>query len=175
VGNILHISRIDTGRLEMEPRPISLNEMTAETADNHQTLVQERGLTLEHHPAEPGPMILADRVQMMQVLSNLVGNAIRYTPAGGKIVISTGKKKTKGRLWATATVSDTGMGIPEEELPHIYERFFRGEKPQLMQVSGTGLGLAIVKEIVELHGGQVTVESQVDVGTTFLIWLPLAR
>ena len=72
------------------------------------------------------------------------------------------------------TVSDTGMGIPEDELPHVFERFFRGEKPRAMQLSGTGLGLAIVKEIVELHGGRVTVESQVDVGTIFTVWLPLA-
>lgn len=72
-------------------------------------------------------------------------------------------------------VADTGMGIPEEELPHIFERFFRGEKPRRMQVPGTGLGLAIVKEIVELHGGRVTVESRVGEGTTFTVWLPLAE
>jgi signal transduction histidine kinase len=71
-------------------------------------------------------------------------------------------------------VKDNGMGIPEEELPHIFERFFRGERPRSMQMSGTGLGLAIVKDIVELHGGLVKVESKVDVGTTFTIWLPLA-
>jgi len=67
------------------------------------------------------------------------------------------------------------MGIPEQELPHIFERFFRGEEPQTMQISGTGLGLAIAREIVELHGGRVTVASQVDVGTTFTVWLPLAE
>jgi two-component system sensor histidine kinase BaeS len=120
-------------------------------------------------------MILADRVQMMQVLNNLVQNAIRYTPAGGEIVVAAAQERARDRTWAVATVSDTGMGIPEDELLHIFERFFRGEKPRLMQVSGTGLGLAIVKEIVELHGGWVTVESQVDLGTTFTIWLPLAR
>ena len=67
------------------------------------------------------------------------------------------------------------MGIPEEELPYVFERFFRGEKPRAMQTSGTGLGLAIVKEIVELHGGRVTVESRVDAGTTFTVWLPLTK
>jgi signal transduction histidine kinase len=70
------------------------------------------------------------------------------------------------------TVADTGIGIPEEELPYIFDRFFRGEKPRTMQVSGTGLGLAILKEIVELHGGRVTVKSEVDEGSTFTVWLP---
>ncbi|HEC33156.1 MAG TPA: ATP-binding protein, partial [Chloroflexi bacterium] len=103
-----------------------------------------------------------------------VTNALYYTPEGGRVVVSTGREEAEGRAWATATVADTGMGIPEEELPHIFERFFRGVKPRQMQISGTGLGLAIVKEIVELHGGWVTVESQVGEGTTFTVWLPLA-
>jgi len=114
-----------------------------------------------------------DPERMRQVLDNLVGNAIRYTPEGGKVVVSAGKEEAEGRSWATVTVADTGMGIPEEELPHIFERFFRGEKPRMMQISGTGLGLAIAREIVELHGGHMTVESKVDAGTTFTIWLPL--
>jgi len=175
VENILQISRIDTGRLEMKPRPTSLNQLTEQAVASHQMLAQKRGLTLEHHTAEPGPVTLVDPVRMMQVLNNLVENAIRYTPEGGKVVVSTGREETEGRVWTTATVSDTGMGIPEEELPRIFERFFRGEEVRLMQISGTGLGLAIVKEIVELHGGRVGVESQVDVGTTFTVWLPLAR
>lgn len=90
------------------------------------------------------------------------------------MVLSTGTEKTEGRTWITVRVADTGIGIPTDELPHLFERFFRREKPRAMQIPGTGLGLAIVKEIVELHGGRVTVESQVDKGTTFTIWLPLA-
>ena len=119
-------------------------------------------------------MALIDPQQMMQVLNNLVRNAIQYTPAGGRVTISTGKEEAEGRVWAVLAVADTGMGISEKELPHTFERFFRGEKPQLMQIPGTGLGLAIVKEIVELHGGRVMVESQVDVGTTFTAWLPVS-
>ncbi len=175
VEDILQISRIDTGRLEMKPWPTSLNQLTEKIVASHEMLAQERGLTLEHHPAEPEPVALADPKRMTQVLNNLVENAIRYTPEGGQVVVSTGQEETEGRVWATATVADTGMGIPEEELPRIFERFFRGEEVRLMQISGTGLGLAIAKEIVELHGGRVTVESQVDVGTTFTIWLPLAE
>ena len=173
VEDILQISRIDAGRLELKPRPILLNELTDAAVVGHQVLAENRRLTLEYQPAEPGPVALADTHYMMQVLNNLIVNSIRYTPEGGRVVVSTGKQDAKGRVWATATVTDTGIGIPEEELPHVFERFFRGEGPRLMQVPGTGLGLAIVKEIMELHGGMVTVESQVKEGTTFTVWLPL--
>ena len=210
VQDILQISHIDTGRLEMKPRLVFLDELSETTVASHRALAQERGLTLDHLLEKPGtlaiswpeallgdsdsaglglgraqssrravepsaPLVtLVDPERMVQVLNNLVGNAIRYTPEGGEVVVSVGKKEMDGRAWATVTVADTGMGIPEEELPHIFERFFRGEKPRAMQLSGTGLGLAIVKEIVELHGGRVTVESQMDVGTIFTVWLPLA-
>jgi len=107
------------------------------------------------------------------VLNNLIGNAIRYTPAKGTVTVSSGRMEAERRTWATVTVADTGIGIPAEDLPHIFARFFRGEEPRRMQLTGTGLGLAIVKEIVELHGGRVAVESQESVGSTFTVWLPL--
>jgi signal transduction histidine kinase/DNA-binding response OmpR family regulator len=175
VEDILQISRIDAGRLEMQPRATYLNGLMEAIFTSRKVLADERGLTMEYNPATPGPMVLVDPDRMMQVLGNLVTNAIQYTPKGGKITISTATAEEGGRLWATATVADTGMGIPEHELPHIFDRFFRGEQPRLMQVSGTGLGLAIVKEIVELQGGHVTVESKVDEGSTFTLWLPLAE
>ncbi|MEA3342405.1 MAG: GAF domain-containing protein [Chloroflexota bacterium] len=175
VEDILEISRIDSGRLEMKSGPTSLNELTEAVAGSHREQAQERGLALEYRPAEPGPVALADSNRIMQALINLVGNGIRYTPEGGKVTVSTGKQETKGRAWATVTVADTGMGIPDEELPRIFERFFRGKEPRDMQLSGTGLGLSIAQEIVELHGGQVTVESEKDVGSVFTVWLPLAE
>ncbi len=175
VEDILQISRIETGRLEISPRSVPLNELTETVFINHQPLAQEREMTIEHRPAEPGPEVLVDPDRMTQALANLVTNAIQYTPRGEGIAISTAEKEAKGRTWGTVTVADTGMGIPEEELPHIFERFFRGERPRSLQIPGTGLGLAIAKDIVELHGGQVTVESEIDMGTTFTIWLPLAR
>jgi len=174
VEGILQIARIDSGRLEMKPRPTLLNELAEAAVAHHQPLAQKHGLTLEHHPAEPGPLALVDPDQGLQVLNNLVKNGILYTPRGEQVVVSTGKAEAEGRAWATATVSDTGMGIPEDELPHIFDRFFRGKEPRSMQISGAGLGLSIVEEIVELHGGRVTVESEMDVGTTVTVWLPLA-
>ncbi len=175
VEDILHISRIDAGRLEMNPLPFPLNELTERVTVSRQALARRQGLTLKHRPAKPGPVALVDPQRTTQVLDNLVGNAIHYTPAGGAVVVSTGVEAAQGRAWATVTISDTGMGIPEDELSFIFDRFFRGERPREMQLSGTGLGLSIVKEIVELHGGWVTVESAEGQGSAFTVWLPLVE
>jgi signal transduction histidine kinase len=163
VEGILEISRIDAGRMEMKPCPTSLNELTRHVVASYHVLAEERGLTLEHRPETrflPRNLVsMVDPERMMQVFNNLVENGIRYTPEGGTVVVSTGTEEAEGRTWATVTVADTGMGIPEDELPHVFDRFFRGVEPRAMQLTGTGLGLAIAKEIVELHGGYVTVES----------------
>jgi signal transduction histidine kinase/putative methionine-R-sulfoxide reductase with GAF domain len=172
VQDVLRISRIDG--LAIRPRPTPLNELTNVTVLSHQTLAKNQNLALTHRPAEPGPTALADPEQMMHVLNNLVENAIHYTPAGGKVVVTTGQDELKERRWATVTVTDTGMGIPEDELPHVFDRFFRGEEPKSLQISGTGLGLAIAKEIVDLHAGRLTVKSEAGSGSSFTVWLPLA-
>jgi signal transduction histidine kinase len=172
VRDILEMSRVDAGRLELRLKPTSLNELAETTVVNHENQAQEHGLTLAYNPASRDPVALADSQWMTQVMNNLMSNAIRYTPGDGTITVSTSTKTAEGRSWATVTVSDTGIGIPEDELPYIFDRFFRGEEPRKMQVSGTGLGLAILKEIVELHGGRVTVESEVDKGSSFTVWLP---
>jgi signal transduction histidine kinase len=180
VDDILQISRIEAGRLELALAPTPLSGLVASVAANYQVLAEEKELALEYRSAtndegEAGPMALIDQQWITQVLSNLVANAIRYTLPGGTIVMSITEGEVGGRTWATVAVADTGIGIPEDELPHIFDRFFRGEKPWAMQLTGTGLGLSIVKDVVELHGGRVTVESEEDVGSTFTIWLPLAN
>jgi PAS domain S-box-containing protein len=175
VEDILQISRIEAGRLELSLKPIPLNDLADAVVVAHRVLAESRQLTLKHRPAKPGPVALADRDQMTQVLNNLVLNAIQYTPEGGRVTVSAGRQEADGREWGLISVADSGIGIPDEELPHIFERFFRGERPQQLQIPGTGLGLAIVKEIVELHGGRITVESHSGRGTTFTVWLPLAE
>jgi len=180
VLDILQIARVDAGRLMVKPAPTSLDELIEAAIASYYVLAESRELTLEHHPAAGGrldapPVVaLVDPQRMVQVLNNLVENAICYTPEGGRVVVSASRQEAGGRVWATVAVADTGMGIPEEELAHVFDRFFRGVEPRLMQISGTGLGLSIVREIVELHGGHVTVESRVGEGSTFTVWLPLA-
>lgn len=173
VRDILEMSRVDAGRLEIRPEPTSINDLVEMSLEKYERQAREQELTLQYRPGEEVPVAMADPRWMMQVLNNLLSNAIRYTPAGGAITVATGKEVAEGRPWATITVKDTGIGIPEDELPFIFDRFYRGERPQTMQVSGTGLGLAILKEIIELHGGQVTVQSQVDKGSSFTVWIPV--
>jgi len=173
IEDILRVSEIDAGRLEMRPLPAELNNFVEAVAASYRALAQERGVALEVRLAEPSPVVSVDPEWMGQVLDKLVDNAVHYTPEGGSIVVSTGTAEADGRVWATVTVADTGIGIPADELPHIFDRFYRGEEPRAMQMTGTGLGLAIVREIVELHGGRVTVESEKGVGSTFTVWLPV--
>ena len=181
VEDILYVSRIDAGRLAMEARPVGIDELANAAVLSHQLLAANQGVDLEvklssaEGMTSSSPVVLVDPGQMMQVINNLVENGIRYTPAGGRVVVSTMTAGAEGRVWAVIEVADTGWGIPEEELPHIFERFFRGEEPRQMQISGTGLGLAIVREVVELHGGRVTVDSRWGEGSTFRVWLPLAE
>jgi two-component system sensor histidine kinase VicK len=108
---------------------------------------------------------------LKQVLVNLVGNAIKYTPAGGEVVVGVGKEGNRARL----TVSDNGPGIPAEDLPHIFERFYRAEKSRTRtkEGKGFGLGLSIAYWIIRNHGGQIDVSSSAKAGTTFCVWLPL--
>ena len=175
VEGILEIARLDAGRMALDLRVISLNNLVAPTVERHQALAKEKGLRIEYRPADPSPVVEADPALIRRVLDNLLSNAIRYTLPGGRITVATGTAQAEDRAWATVTVSDTGIGIPENELPHVFDRFFRGEEPRRMQISGTGLGLSIVQELVERHGGFVTVDSRVGEGSTFTVWLPMAE
>jgi len=173
VEDILEMSRVDAGRIDLEPQMTPLGQLAEDAVERHAPDARRRGLVLTCQPCEDSPAWV-DRQRMMQVMNNLISNAIRYTPEGGQITVSTDRLEQNGRRWARATVIDTGMGIPEDELPYIFDRFFRGEKPRSMQISGTGLGLAIVQEIVQLHGGRVMVESEVNEGSTFAVLVPAA-
>jgi two-component system sensor histidine kinase BaeS len=115
-------------------------------------------------------VVEADRSQIRNVLRNLVGNAIKFTPPGGEVKCEV--QERDGHL--VFVISDTGIGIPAEDVPHIFERFYRGTQVASQHIPGTGLGLAIVKQIVEAHGGMVEVDSVVGAGTTFTVSLPRA-
>ena len=172
VEQILQLSKLDAGRLELSPQPTSINDLMEIAVGNHSILAEKMNISLRYHPCDQIPMALLDPQHAILVLNNLLRNALQYTENGGKVQVSTGLDQRDERNWATVTIKDTGIGIPAEEIPHIFERFYRGERPRTQQISGSGLGLAIVKEIVELHGGQVTVQSHVKQGSTFTAWFP---
>jgi len=175
IDRIFKISRIDAGRVEMHPEPTSLNHAISYVKARFQSQAEEKNLTLEVHPVPEDAMALVDPIQLEEILDNLLSNALSYTSAGGRIGLTAERREDEGRTWAVITVADTGIGIPEDELPYIFERFFRGDLPKKEQISGTGLGLVIVQQLVALHGGQITVQSQEGEGTTFTVELPLAQ
>ena len=168
--DILQISRIYTGRVDIKPRPTDLNELVKDVITNQRALAQERGVLLTYTVADARPLAAIDPQQLMPVLNNLVADAIHYTPAGGTITVSIGLEATPERAWIA--VADTGEEIQAADQPYVFERFFREWEPQSQRVSETGVRLMLVKGIVELHGGQVSVASATG-GTTFTLWLPL--
>jgi signal transduction histidine kinase len=152
----------------------SLDALISEVTALHITRAEARGLTLAHMPG-PAPVRLdVDRNQMLQVLTNLVGNAVAYTPPGEQVRITSGLAEQEGVPGVAVEVVNTGVVIPPEDLPHLFERFFRGRTGLESGEAGTGLGLSISKEIVEQHGGTIGVRSTTADGTVFTLWLPLA-
>ena len=115
--------------------------------------------------------VLGNRLNMEEVISNLIRNGIKYTPEGGKVTVSA----TSDMNYVCIRVSDTGYGIPEKDIGHIFERFYRVKNERTRYIIGTGLGLAIVKSIVEAHAGMIHVESEVNKGTEFKVFIPTAE
>ena len=174
IEGLLDLSRIDLGKVQASFQPIDLNLLVGTLVADREALVAERGLIMGVQPAEEMPWTLADPKLIEQVLTNLLTNAVNYTPAGGAITLRTEMAETGGRRWVTVSVADTGPGISKEEQTHLFERFYRGEAGHASDIPGTGLGLAICKEIIDRHDGRITVESQVGHGTIFTAWLPVA-
>ena len=121
------------------------------------------------------PLALAEATMFTQVISNLMANAINYTPGGGVVTLSTGMRLDNRQEWITISVQDTGPGISDADRPHIFERFYRGEAGRKSGAPGTGLGLSICRQVVEKMEGRLTVDSTPGQGATFTVWLKPAR
>jgi heavy metal sensor kinase len=170
VGDLLLLAQAESGKIPLEMRPVELDTVLLEVFQQMRVLSGDR-IQLALTDIDQ-VQVVGDRDRLKQVVVNLVSNAIKYTPAGGKVAMSLGKSGTQARL----AVSDTGPGIPAQDLPHIFERFYRAEKSRTRSRdgSGFGLGLSIAYWIVHHHGGRIEVDSKEGQGTSFCIWLPLA-
>ncbi|MBN2392274.1 MAG: PAS domain S-box protein [Anaerolineae bacterium] len=170
--DIVVLSRLDAGRIDLQRRPALLNELVESSFGHYRSRARQQDISLRFEPLESDILLYVDPNHVEQLFSRLLENALAYTPKGGAITVKARREAIAQRTGVVVTVTDTGIGIPEAEKPLIFERFFRGEKSSTHQASGTGLGLAIVKAVVELHGGQVSVESVEGIGSTFTVWLP---
>ena len=166
VEDLLFVAQLEAGRLELDPTDVDLAELARAAVDAARPAARERGVELAVH-AEP-VFLRGDGTRLGQVLDNLVANAVKFTPEGGSVTVRAVSEEDA----VVVTVTDTGVGIPAEEQRRLFERFFRASTATERQIPGTGLGLAIVKAIVEAHGGDVSVVSGVDLGTTFRVRLP---
>lgn len=167
VDDLLDLSQLESKRVTLDLRPVDVAVLVAHTVDKLQPLAQGSGLLLaKETPTEV--WVNADRDRLEQVLTNLVDNALKYTPRGGRVDVRVAKANREVEI----SVSDTGKGIRPDDLPHVFERFYRADRSRTRGSGGTGLGLAIARHIVEAHGGRIRVYSLLDEGTTFLFTLP---
>ncbi len=168
VGGLLLLAQAESGKLSLSMKPVQLDTLLVEVFQEMRVLA---GSKVHIHLKEIDQLeVKGDRDRLKQLLLNLAGNAIQYTPAGGDVYLSLGRVGDQARM----VVRDTGPGIPSEDLPHIFERFYRAEKSRTRtRTSGFGLGLSIAHWIVEHHNGRIEVESKDGQGTAFIIWLPL--
>lgn len=170
VGDLRDLSLTEVGGLTLHKQPLDIGALVKSLLDTMEPMAQEKGITLKGEIAPGLPAVQADPDRMQQVLANLFLNALQYTEPGGQVSV-------QAQVEAGAVqvqICDTGRGIPEEELAHIFDRFYRVEKSRSRESGGSGLGLAIVRSLVELHGGRVAVRSKVGEGSCFAVSLPFA-
>jgi signal transduction histidine kinase len=169
IHDLFELSKMEEGKVPLQPEWIDVTEVVDQVLLKTKMKAKEKGLTFQLDIGEDIPLIFADGHRIEQVLYNLIDNAIRYTEQG-TISVSLSQSLTDS---VSIHIKDSGIGIPESEIPYIFERFYRVEKSRAREFGGTGLGLAIVKKLIELHGGKVKVTSQSGEGTTFSITLPI--
>jgi signal transduction histidine kinase len=170
VSDVLDISRIISGKMQLEPRPVDLREVAEAAVATIAPGAQAKGLTLD--VGTEHVMVRADGDRLQQVLWNLLSNAVKFTPAGGTVVVRLVRHENR----ATISVADTGMGIPTWFLPHVFERFRQADVGPTRERGGLGLGLSISRQLIELHGGTIEAASNgAGKGSIFTITLPLAE
>ena len=171
ISDLLLLAQADSGELTIQKEPVEVDTLLLDIFRQTQRLAERakgvNGLTIQLG-SEDQALVLGDKDRLRQLLLNLTGNAIKYTPIGGQIML--GLEVVNG--WVKVSVQDTGIGISEENQALIFERFYRTDKARSREIGGSGLGLSISQWIAWAHGGKITVESQLQVGSTFTLWLP---
>ena len=171
VEDLFEMSQLETGQLPLSPSPNSLTDLISDTLESFTAQAARHGVRLEGSVAPGIDPLWLDAQKIGRVLNNLVGNALRHTPPGGAVEI---RAQAAGDE-VMVEVSDTGEGILPEDLPRVFEQFYRGEKSRSRATGGAGLGLAIARRIVEAHGGRIEVQSEPGAGTQMRFFLPLRR
>ncbi len=177
IDDLLSLSRLESGSAQINPMTVQLNEIVTALVQDRRALAARSGLLLEVVCDPELPATRGDPRLLAQVFTNLLTNAMNYTPSGGRVTLRTRRRESADGLWSVVEFADSGPGIPIDEQPLLFRRFFRGRAGQTRGIPGTGLGLAICKEIIEHHQGRITVESEgvPGKGTCFSVWLPASQ
>jgi signal transduction histidine kinase len=166
--NLLELSKLDSGLVALDLRPDDLRAVVDNAIEQAQPVADRKGVLLTVSVPDTALHQLHDPPRIGQVLSNLIGNAIKFTPAGGRVAVELEATADGAEL----TVTDTGTGIRPEELPHVFERFYRGTMSEAERAAGSGLGLSIAKSIVDMHGGRISIQTAPGAGTQVVVALP---
>jgi signal transduction histidine kinase len=167
IDDILFLSRVDGGRFQLERSSVDLDALVTERVESIRPAAEKKRVEVRLDTTDGGVRLWADASRLTEVVDNLLSNAVKFTPEGGDVFVTVATSDETTHL----EVRDTGVGIPEDEAGRLFERFFRASTAQNIQ--GTGLGLSITKSIVEAHGGTISVQSSVGVGTTITVDLPV--
>ncbi len=169
IDDLFEMAQVDAGGLRLEPADSSLSDLVSDTLERFSRLAQERGVALHGQVAAGVDPVWMDVARIERVLANLTANALRHTPPGGAVALNAWREAGRG---VVVEVCDSGAGIEAQDLPHVFERFYRGEKSRSRETGGAGLGLAISKGMVEAHGGVMGVESVAGHGARFYFTIP---
>lgn len=168
IDDLFQVAQLDAGGMIVQPVTCSLGDLISDTLESFTALANESGVMLNGSVTTGVDPVQLDCARVGRLLNNLVGNAIRYTPSGGCVTLTAWREESVVKI----SVSDSGEGISEEDLPHIFDRFYRGEKSRNRGKGGAGLGLAIAQGIAKAHGGSISVQSNPTLGTIFIVTLP---
>jgi signal transduction histidine kinase len=173
VNDLLDAAKLESGSLQLEPTDVDLRDLINETCESFAQLAREKGLTLarDDMPADLPRVVRADRAKLRRVIVNLLSNALKFTPKGGRVSV---RVEAEGERAARIAITDTGVGIAADDLPFLFDKYEQARHRATRGEKGTGLGLYITRQLVELHGGEISVESEVGRGSTFSFTLPLA-
>ncbi|HVF45388.1 MAG TPA: ATP-binding protein [Pyrinomonadaceae bacterium] len=171
VNDLLDASKLESGTMRLDPTTIELGGLVSDLREQMQPLAREKEISLEEDVPEDLPPLRADRAKLRRILVNLVSNALKFTPKGGRVRLGASREGPLVRV----SVEDTGVGIPREDLHDIFDKYAQARSRATRSEKGTGLGLYITRQLVELHGGKISVQSEVGLGSTFSFTIPIAE